>query len=280
MSGSPLFLVALGTLLLNDLVLKQAFGNALTGKLSDFAGLIVFALFWSALLPRRRAAVFWSTAVAFVTWKSPWAGPAIAWFDAWSPIAVHRTQDWSDLVALVVLPIVYAPRASAWGTLQAARWWRPAVSASTVFAFTATSFITRHAYPATTTYVVDGAPDRVLALLDSIGIVPIGVMPARHDSTRIHMLGIRSSRCFRSVSAHVTIEPHPLGSTIGLVTMIHNCPAGRRDMAEMQRVFEHCLIARLDSVAMTRDPGAARAASRRTLQPRPKSTCLASDADA
>lgn len=33
---SPTFLVPLSLLLLNDLYLKAAFGNALTGKLSDF----------------------------------------------------------------------------------------------------------------------------------------------------------------------------------------------------------------------------------------------------
>ena len=51
---SPAFIAALTLLILNDWVLKPAFSNWVTGKLSDVAGLVAFAMFGTALLPDRR----------------------------------------------------------------------------------------------------------------------------------------------------------------------------------------------------------------------------------
>ena len=59
----PVALIALGAWLLNDHVLKATFGNGLTGKLSDAAGLVVFPLLllslvhWVAPGPLRKSAV-------------------------------------------------------------------------------------------------------------------------------------------------------------------------------------------------------------------------------
>jgi len=46
----PVALASIGLLILNDHVLKAAFGNALTGKLSDVAGMIFFPLLLQAAL--------------------------------------------------------------------------------------------------------------------------------------------------------------------------------------------------------------------------------------
>src|SRR5688500_19108851 len=78
--ASPLLIAAVAVLVVNDWVLKPAFHNALTGKLSDVAGVAAFALFWAALFPRRRFHAFLMTAVAFTVWKSPASQPVI---DAW-----------------------------------------------------------------------------------------------------------------------------------------------------------------------------------------------------
>ena len=50
---SPLLLLAVGMLLLNDFVLKAAFHNWVTGKLSDVAGLAAVTIFCCALWPRQ-----------------------------------------------------------------------------------------------------------------------------------------------------------------------------------------------------------------------------------
>lgn len=68
---SPLFLFSLIVLLLNDHYLKAQFHNFLTGKLSDFAGLFIFPLFFAAFFPKRRLSIYFFAGFFFVFWKSP-----------------------------------------------------------------------------------------------------------------------------------------------------------------------------------------------------------------
>ncbi|MCD2154278.1 hypothetical protein LQL77_11160 [Rhodococcus cerastii] len=122
---SPWALVSVSVILGNDHVLKGAFGNTMTGKLSDVAGVFLFPLLLLSVLEvlRRklagRAAIAWSIAVtgigfAAVKTVSP-IGDAYEWvigFFRWTaggfrgellPIVVFR--DPSDLW---VLPILFA----------------------------------------------------------------------------------------------------------------------------------------------------------------------------
>ena len=50
--ASPAFITALALLVVNDFALKGLFHNALTGKVSDFAGLFALTLFVATLWPR------------------------------------------------------------------------------------------------------------------------------------------------------------------------------------------------------------------------------------
>ncbi|HEX8693531.1 MAG TPA: hypothetical protein VF746_14005 [Longimicrobium sp.] len=135
----PPALGALALLLLNDFVLKAAFPGALTGKLSDFAGLFLFAVFWSALFPRHRAQVALLAAAGFVLWKSPLAQPAIDAWNALGPFPVARVVDPTDLVALLVLPLACAWRPGPRVGPAARRLLGPAAAAMCFFAFAATS---------------------------------------------------------------------------------------------------------------------------------------------
>ncbi|HJU88985.1 MAG TPA: hypothetical protein VJ672_06300 [Gemmatimonadaceae bacterium] len=139
MSGltSPPFIASLALLLLNDLVLKTAFHNAVTGKLSDIAGLIVFPLFWSALAPRRRLEIVIGTGVLFIWWKSSLSQPVIELWNSIAPLTIGRTVDYTDLLALVVLPFVYFHRPMP--NERRPRWLAPASAALCVVAFGATS---------------------------------------------------------------------------------------------------------------------------------------------
>jgi len=105
---SPWFLTALALLLLNDFALKTVFANAITGKLSDFAGLFCFPLFVSCFLPRRRGLVYVATAVTFCAWKSPLSQIVIDLSNSFLAIPIGRIVDYTDLLALAVLPISYA----------------------------------------------------------------------------------------------------------------------------------------------------------------------------
>ena len=78
---SDLFVISLIILLINDFILKRYIGNWITGKLSDFAGLFIFPLFWSALFPRFKNGVHLVTLIMFVFWKSILSQDFIVWFN-------------------------------------------------------------------------------------------------------------------------------------------------------------------------------------------------------
>lgn len=111
-SGTPIlvstgFLAGLCTLLLNDLIFKEQFHNSFTGKLSDFAGLLVFPLFWTAFVPRLKLPIYILSALSFAYWKSEYSQPLI---DVWNHLQLFqlsRTVDYGDLIALTVLPLSY-----------------------------------------------------------------------------------------------------------------------------------------------------------------------------
>lgn len=108
------FLVCLLVLIVNDHILKQTVPSALTGKLSDFAGLFVFAFFLYVLTPssfRNKTSLSVShiaIAVAFVLWK---LAPIELLLDEISRLTLlpvpTRVKDPSDLAALAVLPLSY-----------------------------------------------------------------------------------------------------------------------------------------------------------------------------
>lgn len=104
---SPFFLLGLFLLLLNDFVLKSTFHNFFTGKLSDFAGLFVFPLFFAAFFPKRKLFVYFSTAFLFVFWKSSFSQGLIDLWDSFQFFKIGRTIDYTDLSALLILPLSY-----------------------------------------------------------------------------------------------------------------------------------------------------------------------------
>lgn len=136
---SPGFLAALSLLLLNDFFLKSYLHNALTGKLSDFAGLFLFPLFWAALLPRFRSWIYLGTAVIFILWKSPASAVLIESWNGLGLFSIGRTVDYSDLWAIAVLPFsyIYGLRDSG---VRWARAFPALIGIISLFAFVATSF--------------------------------------------------------------------------------------------------------------------------------------------
>ena len=104
---SPLFIVGIFILLLNDHYFKTTYGNWFTGKLSDVSGLFVFPLFLSAFMYKNR--IFWCyvlTGLIFVFWKLPFSNFLIDFFNRFG-ITIARTVDYSDLFALFILPFSY-----------------------------------------------------------------------------------------------------------------------------------------------------------------------------
>lgn len=101
----PLFPLSLFLLMLNDISLKYEFHNGFTGKLSDFAGLFVFALFWMAIFSNRKWLVVIITGMIFTWWKSPLSSSFIQSWNEVMPVSIARVVDYWDLTALVMLPL-------------------------------------------------------------------------------------------------------------------------------------------------------------------------------
>jgi len=99
------FIASLGVLVVNDLYLKFAFSNWLTGKLSDFAGLFFVALILCAVFPRSNLRALTGLAVVFAFWKSPLSEPFIVAVQDLGIDWFGRIVDYSDLIALAVLPV-------------------------------------------------------------------------------------------------------------------------------------------------------------------------------
>jgi hypothetical protein len=157
--ASPAFITALVLLVLNDFVLKPVFHNALTGKLSDFAGLFALTFFAATLWPRRRALAGCLIASAFTLWKTSYSESLIDGLNAMLPFALGRTVDLTDLVALVVIPLAAwaAPRLDPWPLPRALKL---GLAVLAPVAFTATSripYVARSTMDASRIAVVDEA---------------------------------------------------------------------------------------------------------------------------
>lgn len=102
---NPHFIAGLLVLLLNDFYLKAAFGNFVTGKLSDFAGLLIFPMFLAAVLPKMKKYAALITGIGFVIWKLPLFTPVVDLLNQLPLVSIHRVIDYSDYMALLILPV-------------------------------------------------------------------------------------------------------------------------------------------------------------------------------
>lgn len=198
---SPAFLLALALLVLNDWVLKERYGTWWTGKLSDVAGLFAFAVFWAALLRRRRGRVFVLTALGFAMWKSPLSQPVLDAWNALDIVPLRRVVDYGDWLALLVLLPAYwfvtrSPTSACRSRSSNARRAGAVFGAiAAVLAFSATSIVPpAHPLPEHEGYLLSGSRSIVRAGLDSVAEV-LDVTTARRrnlettgpDTFRVHL---------------------------------------------------------------------------------------------
>lgn len=99
------FIAGLFVLLVNDHLLKDLFGNWMTGKLSDFAGLLIFPMFLKFLFPISTRKSISITVLIFVLWKSPFSQFFIDYFNSLPLFHIGRVVDYTDFIAFLVLPI-------------------------------------------------------------------------------------------------------------------------------------------------------------------------------
>lgn len=232
--ASPGFLAGLCLLLLNDFIFKQQFHNELTGKLSDFAGLFIFPLFWSALFPRLKTSSYVVTAILFLFWKSIYSQPFIDGWNSLHLFPVERTIDDTDLSALLVLPLSYVYR---WSPPKIAVQ-RPLIcfiAALSLFAFTATSFSKKTAYDNTYQFAFSKKE-----LVERMSHLPSNdVLPQFWEADTFE-IGFGSC----TGMARVTISEKDKQSVVRLTMIDYRCPNGG-DKQEMLEYFEKEFIDKL-----------------------------------
>jgi len=104
---SRLFILGLIILILNDNLLKYFFPGFISGKLSDFSGMLIFPIFISIFIYRWKKLVYILTGILFIYWKSSLSQPCIDFWNSLCIINIYRTIDYSDLIALIILPFSY-----------------------------------------------------------------------------------------------------------------------------------------------------------------------------
>lgn len=103
------YLLFIGILLLflNDRLWKYEYSNWMTGKLSDFLGLLTLPLFLSILFPRIKTKISLIIGLLFILWKLPVTDNIINFWNHFIIFKISRTIDYSDLLALTVLPFTH-----------------------------------------------------------------------------------------------------------------------------------------------------------------------------
>ena len=161
-------IAALALLVLNDFALKPLLHNALTGKLSDFAGLFALTLFAATLWQQHSRLAAWAIAASFTLWKTSYAQPLIEALNAVSPFPFGRTVDLTDLIALPIIPVAVwtAPRVAPWPLPKLLQL---GLVAFALIAFTATSrarYVARETMDVTQVSLVD--EDALQTVFDEI----------------------------------------------------------------------------------------------------------------
>ena len=139
-----LFLTSIFLLLINDFFLKFEYHNYLTGKLSDFAGLFALPYFVSCFFPKKIKPIYLITGILFLYWKSELSQPIFDFAHSYD-IGINRTVDYTDLVALLILPISYFYwNAGLRDEIQPIRIFKPIIIGICIFSFIATTVPEHH----------------------------------------------------------------------------------------------------------------------------------------
>lgn len=246
---SPAFVAALALLLLNDFALKPLFGNALTGKLSDFAGLFVFPLFWAALFPRLRGAFYVLTAALFTFWKTELSTPAVEAAGRLAGLHFERAVDYTDLLALFALPASYAygarePRA-------APRLAPYAVGVVSLFAFAATQPV-RHRLDYDQKYYFDIPRQELFERVNrqQMAGYELGRPPACCPGEVLDFFDARLDGVCGPRGAAARVQVTHEGerrSALRLAYVTHGCGEGRVRRGEALEAFEREVVRKLHS---------------------------------
>ena len=94
-------------LFLNDHMFKWWYPNFVTGKISDFAGIFILPMFLAHVTGGRKVLSILVTLILFLWWKSPFSETFIEWYNEFAIIPITRLVDYSDYLALSMLPFSF-----------------------------------------------------------------------------------------------------------------------------------------------------------------------------
>jgi hypothetical protein len=235
------FIAALTVLLLNDFVLKGHYQNWVTGKLSDFSGLFVFALFWTGFYPNHKMKIFWLTGILFIFWKSPYSQATIDFWNDLGVLTIYRIVDYSDLIALTVLPLAYFMDMN----IERLRIFKinptyPIIVSA--FAFMATSYLTDvninkdYQFPFPKDTLINRI-NKIDSLNNGYGVKFTNNNPDTVD------ISLPSNFCFTSFYVKIAVtELNSKATKLTLVSAEHKCPEGKKDKKELTKEFETKVI--------------------------------------
>lgn len=240
------FIIALAILLLNDFILKDLYGNWLTGKLSDFAGLFAFSLFFIAFFPKHKQTVLYATGILFIFWKSPFSQPYINFWNNLSIFSIQRVVDYTDFIALLMLPLagLYAKIVPKAPELKL----NPILPILVAcFAFVATSYHSNVKVDKTYTYPFSKDSLETLIntrLIDSVyADFKPDSMATNPDTIRLNVL---SNFCFHDLKVYVSIlETREKNVQVKLLSIIHRCPSKKRDKSRLVEELERTVFNQL-----------------------------------
>lgn len=253
---SRCFLAGLLLLVANDFLFKPLFHNWLTGKLSDFAGLFIFPLFWAALVPRRKRTIYLTTAVGFIFWKSTWSQPLIDACVKLTGLSFSRQVDMSDLLALFALipsylyhsNLIRRPASVSLLPQRVRKFATGGVLLLAVFAFAATSYRTGFDYDNQEFAFADSKA----GLIKRFERLPHRITHANYWSSHTepdeYTINVKADFCFDGLDALVEIkEQDARHSRLVLRKLEHQCPESTGDKEKMLAIFRHELVEKLQA---------------------------------
>lgn len=96
-------------LVVNDEWAKQAYPGWMTGKISDFAGLFLFALILRKVFPTYFKLSGIILAGSFFLWKSPLSSSLLATWNESGIWHLERVIDYTDWIAVSIIPLSWLP---------------------------------------------------------------------------------------------------------------------------------------------------------------------------
>jgi len=238
------FIIILATLLFNDLLFKGLYGNWLTGKISDFAGLFIFPLFWTTLFPRHKTKIFWLIGFLFIFWKSQFSQSLIDLWNSTKLLNIYRTVDYSDLFALTVLPIsyIFESKKDKVKTLKLNPILILLISA---FSFIATSY--RTDVNINKTYNFDFPKDTLVSRLNKIENLNsgFGLTFTKNNPDTVEF-SLPSTFCFNAFKVKISVAEVGNNKTnMTLISAIHSCPEDEKDIVKLTKEFEKIIIEKI-----------------------------------